>query len=551
MISSRTLNGKGQRLQQQLGSTYTIIEHIGGGGMGDVFLATHKTLGGKWAIKVLSDELSRDPVVVDRFLEEARIEARLQHPNIIKVVAIGQQGDFHFFVMTYVEGEDLDQRLKRIGRMDAEQTATMGISITRALECAHGNAIIHRDLKPSNIRIDHYGTVVVMDFGIARVRDMATTQGKTVSGTAIGTPLYMSPEQTVGGKIDARSDLYSLGVILYETIAGENPFAADSDYAVGIRHLTLQPKPLLEVRDDIPPAISDIVARLLEKKPEDRYQSAVEVRMALVPLGGNVEIRTPMPRTQTGHIPTGIASIKNRSIPGLLNLGPRDAILHKIPESEANRNMTEQEMQVAELIDGVRTTEQVLNESALSAESGVGAISSLLRDGFIYSEIPMVPYDQGSESYTPPPLLEEQTRPNFSHDSSAKDRPDVKPPGTNIWRKFWTTLLVSASCLAIGFFVWAFWPEPAPQRIKVDASPFASVTIRTQDNEILHIEDTPFSISLRRGKYTFEFVSGNQSRREPVIVSSEPPAPVRVDFWSKNQTRELLQMYQQRGVGNE
>src|SRR3990172_637507 len=188
MVLTKTPDPQMVRLQQELSSTYTIVERIGSGGVGEVYLANHKTLGGKWAIKVLADELARDPVIVERFIREAQIEANLQHPNIVKVFDISTRGDFQFLVMPFVEGENLDERIKRLKILDPVEAVTIALFVTRALECAHEHSIIHRDLKPSNIRIDHYGTVVVMDFGIARVLD--TGQGKTALGSRIGTPQY-------------------------------------------------------------------------------------------------------------------------------------------------------------------------------------------------------------------------------------------------------------------------------------------------------------------------------------------------------------------------
>ena len=282
-----------RRLKQALRETYIIQERIGGGGMGDLYLATHKILGGKWAVKVLADELARDPAIVNRFLTEARIEANLQHPNIVKVFHIGHVGEFHYLVMNYVEGEDLAARMAR-GPMAEKEVVSIALQICRALACAHDHKIIHRDLKPTNVRIDSYGTVVVLDFGIARARDEAI-RSKTALGERLGTPLYMSPEQIRGLRIDRRTDFYSLGVLLYEMLSGTNPFRADSPHAIYLKHLETEPEPLCRVRLSISPHLSDIVARLLRKKAQDRPDRAADIIAQLKSLGLASEISTPEP----------------------------------------------------------------------------------------------------------------------------------------------------------------------------------------------------------------------------------------------------------------
>jgi len=564
MVLTKTPDPKTLRLQQELSSTYTIVERIGGGAMGDVFLANHKTLGGKWAIKVLAEELARDPAIVDRFIREAQIEANLQHPNIVKVFDISTKGDYQFLVMPFVEGEDLDERMKRVKRMDPVEAATVALHVTRALECAHEHGIIHRDLKPSNIRIDHYGTVVVMDFGIARVLD--TGQGKTALGSRIGTPQYMSPEQSAGRPVDHRSDLYSLGVILYEMIAGENPFYTDNPFAIGVRHLTVIPPVLSAVRSDLRPGLSEIVERLLAKDPAQRFQTAAELREALSPFGGGVEIRTPLPLRR-------IEDDTEVAPESLLKLGPLEAILHRIPEPDNDRDLSANEKAVLEFVDGVRSVREVLEQVPLEAGPAVTVLESLQNDGFVYTEIPVLsePMELPPTisrpparypTQPPPPTIprKEPSPPPFQRrepsplpvQKKAPPRPEqiaeTKRKGVLQVVSTRTGLLVAASLIlvAIAWILWAIGRQPEPLAVQVDASPFASVTIKSSRGEVLtNKEPTPFQRQLAPGTYTFEFVNGQQTRLETKTISSKSSNVVRCDFWNaeqiKGQIRNLLE----------
>ena len=536
MVLTKTPDAKTVRLQQELSSTYTIVEKIGGGAMGDVFLASHKTLGGKWAIKVLAEELARDPVIVERFMREAQIEANLQHPNIVKVVDVGTRGEFQFLVMPYVEGEDLDERMKRLKPMDPVEAVTIALHITRALECAHEHGIVHRDLKPGNVRIDHYGTVVVMDFGIARVLD--TGQGKTALGSRIGTPQYMSPEQSAGRPVDLRSDLYSLGVILYEMITGENPFYTDNPYAIGVRHLSVTPPSLSTVRSDLKPGLSEIVDKLLAKDPSQRFQTAAELREALSPFGGGIEIRTPLPFQKIANTQLTAES--------LMRLGPLDAILHRIPEPENARELSAAEKSVLDFIDGVRNIREVLEQVPVDAEPAVAAVESLQNDGFVYTEMSAF---TGSMELPPtisrPPTRYPAETPAPAVQKQATPPPEavVETPKRGLWQVALSPvgrLAAAALLVVVGLAVWWFWPPPKPLTVLVDASPFATVSIKSAKGVVLVKDNTPFYTDLVPGTFTFEFVNGPQTRTQSATIGSKSVRVIRVDFWTPDQIREQI-----------
>lgn len=252
---------------------YRIIRQIGRGGMATVYLAIQTNFEREVALKIMSSSLSEDGSFSDRFLREARIVSRLVHPHIVTVHDVGIHNGHHYLSMEYISGQDLKQRLPTL---NGEQVFRVIREVASALDYAGKKGYVHRDVKPENIMINaEDGRAVLMDFGIARAADSSSTMTRT--GTALGTPHYMSPEQAKGDPIDGRSDIYSLGVLLYFMLTGKVPFEADSAVAVGIKHLT-SPIPSL------PDALSiyqPLINTLMAKKPEDRYQSGYDVIIAL------------------------------------------------------------------------------------------------------------------------------------------------------------------------------------------------------------------------------------------------------------------------------
>ncbi len=264
------------RLQDALGSKYHVLRWIGGGGMAQVYLARNRATGGLFAVKVLAAHLCDEEALVARFLQEARTSAALSgHPKIVSIFDVGQHGETHYILMQYVEGEDLKAYLKRRGKLPAAEAAGIVEQIAEALVFAHSRRVVHRDLKPSNIKVQNTGRVVVLDFGIAKAGDAPSQL--TTAGQRVGTPHYMSPEHFSSGTCDARSDLYSLGVVFFELLTGRRPFDADTIQEIELAHRTAPPPSPRDFEPAVPETYARIVLRLLAKAPEDRYQDADEL----------------------------------------------------------------------------------------------------------------------------------------------------------------------------------------------------------------------------------------------------------------------------------
>jgi predicted Ser/Thr protein kinase len=270
---------------QTIAGRFRIEREIGTGGMGTVYLATHLGLERPVAVKIIRREFAGDADVADRFLREARTMAKLRHPNAAMIFDAGSLPDGrHFIVMEFVEGETLSQALAREGRFPASKAVRIATQICDVLEEAHRLGIIHRDLKPSNILLGTRG-VCVLDFGVAKVlassADSTATHASTGSGQLVGTPRYMSPEQCLGQRVGARSDLYSLGVLLYEMLAGRPPFIDPLQSALLVKQATAPAPPLPRLRQDIARPLALAVHTLLAKRPEDRPRTAALTKSLL------------------------------------------------------------------------------------------------------------------------------------------------------------------------------------------------------------------------------------------------------------------------------
>jgi beta-lactam-binding protein with PASTA domain/predicted Ser/Thr protein kinase len=263
-----------QRRRRVLNGRYEVEEMLGQGGMARVFRGTDSVLGRNVAVKVLSPQYAGDDQFVVRFRREAQAAAGLNHPNIVSVYDTGSQGDVHYIVMEYVEGRTLRDVVRQEGPILPERAAEIGQAVARALATAHHAGLVHRDIKPGNIMLTRDGEVKVMDFGIAR-----TSTGDTLTQTAavLGTASYLSPEQAQGATVDARSDIYSLGCVLYEMLTGRPPFTGDSPVAIAYKHVREDPVPPGRINPDVPDSLEAVVMKSMAKNPENRYQSADEL----------------------------------------------------------------------------------------------------------------------------------------------------------------------------------------------------------------------------------------------------------------------------------
>ena len=270
---------------QVLGERYEIGGVLGRGGMAEVHLGRDLRLGREVAVKVLRSDLARDPSFQVRFRREAQASASLNHPAIVAVYDTGEDrtalGATPYIVMEYVEGETLRDVLRREGHLSPERAMTLAADICGALDFSHRNGIVHRDVKPGNVMITPQGTVKVMDFGIARaVSDSAATMTSTAA--VIGTAQYLSPEQARGESVDARSDVYSMGCLLYELATGAPPFTGDSPVSVAYQHVREDPRVPSSINPEVPADLDAILLKAMSKNPANRYQSAADMRNDLL-----------------------------------------------------------------------------------------------------------------------------------------------------------------------------------------------------------------------------------------------------------------------------
>ena len=281
-----------------LGGRYEVLQLLGRGGMGAVYKAHDKELDRIVALKLIRPDLARNPEMVRRFKQELILARQITHKNVIRIFDLGQSEGIKFITMDFVEGHDLRALLKEKGKFPPREAVRIMLQICRALEAAHGEHVIHRDLKPQNIMLDGKGRVYVMDFGIAR---SVHVPGMTQTGALIGTPEYMSPEQARGENLDQRSDIFSLGVILYEILTGKKPYPSDVPIATLWKRMQEPVNPPVKLEPSLPLALNDIVVKTLQIEPENRFASAREMAHQLeIWLGPSAEssaIFLPAPRT--------------------------------------------------------------------------------------------------------------------------------------------------------------------------------------------------------------------------------------------------------------
>jgi serine/threonine protein kinase len=319
--------------------SYRVIKPLGKGGMGAVYMAEHPVIGSKVAIKFLHPQYATDKKIVDRFFNEARAVNVIGHDNILKILDLNVTDDNrHYFIMEFLHGKALQDLVKPDAPISLEVAGPILLQVCEALQAAHEHKIIHRDLKPDNVYlIVHKGKknfVKVVDFGIAKLTDdQGQSTGKTQTGMVMGTPAYMSPEQAGGmtTRIDARSDIYSLGCMMYQMACGKLPFPGSSFGEVLIGHLQLPPPPLRQVNPAIPEAYDAVIMKALEKKQEDRYQSMEELHDAILGVMQQLGISRELPKADAAELAAAATGSKTKSNPGTATKtpskpGPRGAL---------------------------------------------------------------------------------------------------------------------------------------------------------------------------------------------------------------------------------
>jgi eukaryotic-like serine/threonine-protein kinase len=288
-----------RRVPQRFADRYNIIRRVGVGGMADVYLADDLKMGRQVALKILHPQYAGDDSFVERFRREALAAAKLSHPNIVQIYDSGREGDFNFIVMEYVEGRSLKDYLAQEGPLEVAEASRIAREVLTALAYAHRSGLVHRDVKTGNILLSSDGKVQVTDFGIALAQAGSTM---TQTGTILGTAYYLSPEQAQGLPLDGRSDIYSLGVVLYEMLTGRRPFEGDSPVSIAYKHVREMPRPPSHHRADVPRPLEAIVMTALTKRPEDRYSSAALMRRDLEAFaqGREVTATLQVPTTEDG-----------------------------------------------------------------------------------------------------------------------------------------------------------------------------------------------------------------------------------------------------------
>lgn len=285
---------------------YEILEELGRGGMGVVYRAKDRSLDREVAIKVLLPDLSRDEEFERRFVREARAAAKLDHPNIVQVYTAGRYEDVLFIAMQLVKGKTLAKTLRERGRLPVREALKIVRQACLALAEAHKGSLVHRDIKPNNIMIDETGRVKIMDFGL--MRSSLSREAITRSGEFFGTPEYASPEQCETSVLDGRSDLYSLGAVLYEMLTGRMPYAADTPMSLFKKILEEEPPPVRSLRADVSPAVEALVRRMMAKKREERFASAAEVVAAVDRILAGATRAVPAKQGRRGPLLAGIAA---------------------------------------------------------------------------------------------------------------------------------------------------------------------------------------------------------------------------------------------------
>jgi hypothetical protein len=451
---------------------YTILEKIGEGGMGIVYKARDPVIERIVAIKSISALLGVDASTKSRFLREARSAGQLNHKNIITIYDLGTEEGQVYLAMEYLEGEDLKTKISKRVPMCLEEKLQIIIQVCEGLSHAHSRQIVHRDIKPGNIFITSSGQVKILDFGLAQY----VASDVSRSGF-LGTPSYSSPELLRGGVVDQRSDIFALGVVLYELLSFQKPFTGESFPAVLYKILEFDPEPLSNTDPTIPPELSKIVQRTLAKKPEQRYQRLDEVLKDL-----------------------------------------EDFISGKDPAAEPGR----QAAISGDQITSTREAADLLQSAAARADQDTAQSADNADD------VPS-PADERI-----PPSAQAAGTPD-------KPQELVGSSWLTRKRMIWISLCVIIVLAVSMEIMRTFREPPTLHTVQVDASPWAKVTIISDKQQIIQAEnDTPFQIRLPSGIYVFRFVHESQSRDIPITITNKPMGTIRCEFGSTEPWRTIL-----------
>src|ERR1700693_1893032 len=290
-----------------LNGRYRLESRIGAGGMSTVYRALDETLQRQVAIKLMNREVATDSDQLERFRREARAVAQLSHPHVVGVIDAGEDDGRLYIVFESVEGETLKERIRRQGQLPVTEAVAYAIEIGRALGGAHARHIVHRDVKPQNVLIDEEGSAKVTDFGIARTLD---EEGLTADGRVIGTTDYVAPEQALGQPVTGQSDLYSLGIVLYEMLTGEVPYKGDNQVAVAMKHVREDLPDIQFKRPEVSASLAAVIDRATAKRPEDRYADDAEL---IADLEDVLAIETARSGSATGEVTTVLRTLPSRA----------------------------------------------------------------------------------------------------------------------------------------------------------------------------------------------------------------------------------------------
>jgi serine/threonine protein kinase len=284
-----------QKQELTTGSTfagrYQIIEKLGSGGMGKVYKVLDKEVNAKVALKLVKPEIAADEKTIERFRNELKMARDIGHKNVCRMYDLNREKGSYYITMEYVSGEELKGMIRMMGQLSAGKAISIAKQVCEGLAEAHRLGVVHRDLKPQNIMIDKEGNARIMDFGIAR---SLKAKGITEKGLIIGTPEYMSPEQAEGKGIDHRSDIYSLGIILYEMVTGREPFEGETPLGIAMKHKSEIPKDPRELNTQIPEDLSKVILRCMEKDKENRFQNAEELLSELINIEKGIPTTSPL-----------------------------------------------------------------------------------------------------------------------------------------------------------------------------------------------------------------------------------------------------------------